>query len=760
MMKKVIGTDTKAFFAVIIVLTIIAASLMIFKPITVGAFTAKGVEWENKTAVIATSEQPIITQHIVFGDSRPANCADGVYVESGGLAVPFSTKNEVYKSSNCAEADVVISNTVYKTTEVNPSVGKSPLAITGSQVADTTTYVIYYGLKTANAKTQATPLCQCSGERAGSPAPQAGCGWMGVCVQCATVQPEMCGEVSGCTWDQQQGCIGRTYCAPQPPTCTYDASCCGGLGGYTNDSGTTCFDESSCTTPCVACGSPEDLACGGFCPPGQSCSSSFPVASIKTQAGSCSCVSALPTYTNFSGNTTNFATVPNITNVSNCTLENPVYGKIVWSNTVNAEGANFDANVNIGSNFISINSSSMNASFDSPATVSLYGVTCPVTTIYEQAGYFSSAAGIISGGTVCPDCGILSCAGGTLAFTVTHFTGYAIGTTANLTIFDETDALGGSQTIYPGDSVKFFANYSNTSSLPITNATCMANYTDSFNNAMTYNETSKFYEYSRTFSSAGIYGWNVTCNKTGYDTLQANDTVNISVSFAPPPPITACTNIIYSGIWKLSNSIFSSPASACINITADDVTLNCTGYAIEGQNTAGTIGISAKNVKNLVVENCLVKGWGYGILFANTNSSSIINSNVYDVFNVNPNVISIYLNYSNNVNVTNVTISNSTNYGIYSNYGDNNTFSHNNISYSNNYDGIELNRSNNSVFDSNTIYKNTFDGIDLEYSGYCNITNNTVYNNYLSGMYMFGAGPCNVINNTIKKAYTLDRPQM
>ena len=78
MIKRVIGADTKSFFAVIIAITIVAALLMIFKPITVGAFTARGLEWENRTEVIATSEQSVITQHIIFGDSKPINCTDGV----------------------------------------------------------------------------------------------------------------------------------------------------------------------------------------------------------------------------------------------------------------------------------------------------------------------------------------------------------------------------------------------------------------------------------------------------------------------------------------------------------------------------------------------------------------------------------------------------------------------------------------------------------------------------------------------------------
>jgi outer membrane protein assembly factor BamB len=237
-----------------------------------------------------------------------------------------------------------------------------------------------------------------------------------------------------------------------------------------------------------------------------------------------------PLYSKFDGNTTDFANIPDLTDVSSCALEIAAYGKIVWDNYVNAAGADFDTNVNIGQGFVSVDPTGLNSSFNSSAHIWIYGVSCPVATIYYQDGHFSTASAILSGGSDCEFAGICTnktCSSNTLEFDVSHFTGYAIGTNSTLTIFDETDPEGGSQTKYPGDQVIFFANYTNATG-PIDGADCNVSFADSLDNPMNWNASSYLYEYNRSFISAGTFDWNVTCNKTGFDTLTTNDTVLIT----------------------------------------------------------------------------------------------------------------------------------------------------------------------------------------------------------------------------------------
>jgi len=368
---------------------------------------------------------------------------------------------------------------------------------------------------------------------------------------------------------------------PPPPTCTPDPACCGGLGGFTNDSGVTCFNDINCTSTCVACAISGAPACPGYCTtPGQvcmgnmscSCCNDFDNDTFSPDGGDCglidcndadinvnpgadeslACTDSIdndcdftidcadnscnlnetcaPIYTEFDGSTTDFANAPDLTNVASCTLENTTYGKIVWDGNVNAAGMDFDTNVNIGQNFVSVNSTGLNETFNSSAHVWLYNMVCPVSTIYYQDGHFTTAADVVSGGSDCEFAGICSnknCTGTTLEFDVSHFTGYAIGSNASLTIWDETDPEGGSQTKYPGDQVIFFANYTNATG-PIDGADCNVSFADSLDNPMNWNASSYLYEYNRSFVSAGTFDWNVICNKTGFDTLTANDTVLIT----------------------------------------------------------------------------------------------------------------------------------------------------------------------------------------------------------------------------------------
>ena len=53
---------------------------------------------------------------------------------------------------------------------------------------------------------------------------------------------------------------------------------------------------------------------------------------------------------------------------------------------------------------------------------------------------------------------------------------------------------------------------------------------------MTFNSTSKFYEYNRSVPDSGTFKWNVTCNgsSSGYDVLTVNDTIPILADTSLP----------------------------------------------------------------------------------------------------------------------------------------------------------------------------------------------------------------------------------
>ncbi|KAF5430980.1 Concanavalin A-like lectin, partial [Candidatus Methanophagaceae archaeon] len=123
-------------------------------------------------------------------------------------------------------------------------------------------------------------------------------------------------------------------------------------------------------------------------------------------------------YTEFSGSeTTNFNSLPDITNVSDATLQTNT-AKITWYSNVNAYGANFDTNVDFGFAFVDVNASGLNSTFNSSANITLYSLSWGETPV------------IFKDGSPCQDCTINFYSGGNLSFNVTHFTNYSAGANA------------------------------------------------------------------------------------------------------------------------------------------------------------------------------------------------------------------------------------------------------------------------------------------------------------------------------------------
>lgn len=126
--------------------------------------------------------------------------------------------------------------------------------------------------------------------------------------------------------------------------------------------------------------------------------------------------------------TTDFAAVSNLSNVSQPKLAN-THGSVQWTNTVNVANQDFDANVRIGSGYISINKSALHSSVDAPATVSVSVAGCTNLTLYYATGFRNSIAEIKANGQQCnagsnPSCTNIQCAGTTATFTVQHFDSY------------------------------------------------------------------------------------------------------------------------------------------------------------------------------------------------------------------------------------------------------------------------------------------------------------------------------------------------
>ncbi|MCK5629512.1 MAG: hypothetical protein KAI26_02750, partial [Nanoarchaeota archaeon] len=182
-----------------------------------------------------------------------------------------------------------------------------------------------------------------------------------------------------------------------------------------------------------------------------------------------------------------------------------------------AESADFDNNVKIENSIIFVNTSALHSSFNDSATLTFYNVNCNAPYVY-YSDTANTRAAILTENKLClpPRCTNIQCSAGTLTVDVAHFSGYAVNGTANLTI-DADDPK------YPLETVTFTAEYMNATG-PITGATCNISFSDG---SYIMDEQATYYNYSRTFDSAQIVDYNVTCSATEESTVFANDTAVI-----------------------------------------------------------------------------------------------------------------------------------------------------------------------------------------------------------------------------------------
>lgn len=104
-------------------------------------------------------------------------------------------------------------------------------------------------------------------------------------------------------------------------------------------------------------------------------------------------------------------------------------------------------------------------------------------------------------------------------------------------------------------------------------------------------------------------------------------------AFAMPPPLCNTTAIDSCGcIADSPNTIYTLNASLnyssiCINVAAENVTIDCAGYAITGDNTSGQSAIYS-NYTNTSIQNCAISNYYFGIYYYGSSNGRITNTNV------------------------------------------------------------------------------------------------------------------------------------
>ncbi|MEM5828354.1 MAG: right-handed parallel beta-helix repeat-containing protein, partial [Candidatus Aenigmatarchaeota archaeon] len=121
--------------------------------------------------------------------------------------------------------------------------------------------------------------------------------------------------------------------------------------------------------------------------------------------------------------------------------------------------------------------------------------------------------------------------------------------------------------------------------------------------------------------------------------------------------LTTSRNITYSGYYVLTQDILNINDTYGINISSDNVILDCLNktidgtFSLNGAPNSNNYGIYVYG-KNVSIRNCYIRDWQVGIFLSSISNNSVIeNNNIFNIFGSSNggNAIAIFISSSNNV---------------------------------------------------------------------------------------------------------------
>lgn len=146
--------------------------------------------------------------------------------------------------------------------------------------------------------------------------------------------------------------------------------------------------------------------------------------------------------------------------------------------------------------------------------------------------------------------------------------------------------------------------------------------------------------------------WNVTITPNSPQDGDGASITSSRVEVLSSLPVDSCANLSTSGSYSLNQSIAAS-GGTCFNISAEDVKLDCKGFAILGDNSTTQVGILS-SANRTTIRNCQISNFtSAGIYLNNSSSSSIDNSTIQLSFS---GAVAASLSSSSHDNLTNSTL--------------------------------------------------------------------------------------------------------
>jgi hypothetical protein len=151
--------------------------------------------------------------------------------------------------------------------------------------------------------------------------------------------------------------------------------------------------------------------------------------------------------------------------------------------------------------------------------------------------------------------------------------------------------------------------------------------TDLDNDTLTYSQNGS----GALNSSTGVFSWTPATSGTYYVNFTVNDSYGgldyevVEITVTNNYNLTSCQDITNEGTYYLQNNITEN-VPTCFDIQVNNVSINGNGYYITRTIMGGTYGIRANNTTNTKIYNITVNNWDYGMRYTYTNNSQINNS--------------------------------------------------------------------------------------------------------------------------------------
>ena len=218
---------------------------------------------------------------------------------------------------------------------------------------------------------------------------------------------------------------------------------------------------------------------------------------------------------------------------------------------------------------------------------------------------------------------------------------------------------------------------------------------------------------------------------TGLFTTQAPEDLGISVHVSCGDTIVADTT--------LDGDLLDCATESGVLIGADDITLDCDGFTIDGVDTSATYGVNVTGRSNVVIRNCVTTDWAAGILLFTTNDSLVEDNSASS--NTDTGIILDSGSYNNVVTGNQANSNEADGIDVLASY--NTSVTNNTVDSNINGEGIEVSASVNTFVSENIVTSNNI-GVSVSNS------NNTVTMNYFEfnenyGIYVSSEG--NVISD-------------